>query len=116
MAGYVIVGMLAAFGLLCALWVMFGWLLPGGNGGCLICAAKELCLVKRLLWLRELGLLRCPICVYGADTDEEACRWLARHGIGICGPEGPELERNRFDGTGNGNYTGHDQCRGISEL
>lgn len=116
MAGYVILGMLAAFGLLCALWVMFGWLIPGGKGGCLVCVGKSFSLVKRLMWLREMGLLQCPLWVQGENLSEEERAWLRSLGIEICSLKGLELERNQVDGTGNGDFTGRDQRRGISEL
>ena len=97
-AWYVVVGMLAAFGAFCALWTILGWLFPGGNGCVIVCVG-------------EPGV---PMIVL---TDEpgreypgmENCSWaelLPRL----------EWERNRFDGTGNGDYSGRDQCRGISEL
>lgn len=102
MAGYVILGILAAMGLLSLLWALLGWLLPGG----------EIFAVFKLL--KGLGLLKCPLI---AVTDEDY-----RHfdDTERCSPEEllPRLieERKRFDGTGNGDHTGRGQCRGISEL
>lgn len=68
MMWYVLLGLLAAFGLLCILWALFGFLLPG----CSRCAVVMLCkpereapLLRRLLWLRELGVLRCGILLSG---------------------------------------------------
>lgn len=112
---YFVLGTLAAFGALCALWVMLGWLLPVGKGCALVCwgsAADEI--FTGFKWLRGLGLLHCPLIVVTEMPGEplemtENCRpeqLLARL----------EQERNRFDGTGNGDPTGRGQCRGISEL
>ena len=114
-AWYVAVGMLAAFGAFCALWTILGWLFPGGNGCVIVCVGEpdEQIIVKSK-WLRDMGFPGVPMIVL---TDEpgreypgmENCSWeelLPRL----------EWERNRFDGTGNGDYSGRDQCRGISEL
>lgn len=116
MAGYVVLGMLAAFGFLCALWAMLGWLIPRGEGVCMICPEEGLSLVRRLLWLREVGLLNCPLMVSDTGLSAEEKAWLISHGIEICGPKGPELERNQIDGTGNGDPTGRHQRCGVSEL
>jgi len=115
MAGYMLLGTLAAMGFLSLLWALLGWLLPGGEGCAVVCydpAGEEIFAVFKLL--KGLGLLKCPLI---AVTDEEN-----RHfdDTEQCGPE--ELlsrlmeERNRFDGAGNGDHTGRHQRRGISEL
>lgn len=52
----------AAFGLVSALWVLYGFLLPAERGGGLYAPARpgvtEDSFARRYLWLRELGLLR----------------------------------------------------------
>ena len=115
MAGYVILGTLAAFGLLGILWAVFGVLLPGGKGCAVVCFGEpELELVAVFHWLRGLGILRCPLIAVMEEED--------RHfdGVETCRPE--QLlsrlteERNRFDGAGNGDHPGRSQRRGISEL
>lgn len=68
MVWYVLLGVLAAFGLFCTFWVMLGWLLPGSRrcNLVLLCSPREeAALLRRLLWLRELGLLRCGIWLSG---------------------------------------------------
>lgn len=115
MAGYGILILLAAFGLLSSLWAVLGWLLPGGRGMAMVClGAPDEGMVSRYRWLRGLGLLRCPLLVTEGGT------WRHIDGMEICGPEELlhrlELERKQIDGTGNGDPPGHDQRRGVSEL
>lgn len=114
MAGYVILGTLAAFGALCAAWAAFGWLLPGLKGCMLVClgAPDEEILAKYKV-LNGLGLLDCPLLVVAEEgvcgSDTEICsreELLSRL----------EWERKRFDGTGNGDHSGHHQRGGVSEL
>ena len=124
MEGYVLMGTLAAFGLLCAMWALAGWLLPGDRNGVAVffCGKGDNRLPPLPRWrlLRQLGLLRCRVIVVDCGLTEADRRELSRWNTEICGPEALaerlELERKRFDGTGNGDPSGHDQCRGISEL
>ena len=116
MAGYWIVAVLAAFGLLCLLLVVFGCLTTGGRGCAVVCVdppGEEI--FARFILLKAFGLLDCPILAVTEETipvhfDETE----------IYSPD--QLfsrlteERNRFDGTGNGDHTGRHQRRGISEL
>ena len=58
MLGYFIWGTLAAFGVLCALWAMLGWLLPGAKGCILVCyGVPDSEILTRSKWLKSLGLL-----------------------------------------------------------
>ena len=111
MAGYVILGALAAYGALCALWAVFGWLLPGLEGCALVCRGQpEPEQLARYRWLKGLGLLGCPLLVVaeGGQTLPD---------VEICAGEDLlsrlEMERKRFDGTGNGDHSGHHQCGGV---
>lgn len=115
MAGYVMVGMLAAFGLLSLLWVLLGWLLPGGQGCAVVYFGEpEAERFAVFIWLKSLGILKCPLI---AVAQEQCCPFDE---VEICSREAliPRLteERKRFDGTGDGDHTGRDQRRGISEL
>ncbi len=69
MAVYVILGVLAAFGALCVLYLIFGLLLPRPEGGLLVYRADrcdEELLLRRYFWLRDLGLVRCPLLLVGS--------------------------------------------------
>ncbi len=72
MAGFVILGMLAAFGCLCAFYAAFGLLLPRPKGGALVYTAQgqEELLLRWYLWLRGLGLLRCPLVLLDSALPE----------------------------------------------
>lgn len=82
------VGILAGFGLLCLLWAGFGWLLPFGKG-CIVYAEKEaeLTFARRYLWLRDLGLIRCPLIFADFGLRQPEREWLENNGIEICRPE-----------------------------
>lgn len=115
MFGYVIVGMLAAFGALSVLWAMLGWLLPGGKGCALVCCgAPDVGILARAKWLKSLGLLNIPLlAVMEADG-------IVYPGTEICSREEllPRLEQERRqgNGTGDADHPGCSQCRGVSEL
>lgn len=91
MAGYLIVGTLAAFGLFSVLWALFGWLLPGGKGGWLLYPGKpgegELSFVRRYLWLKGIGLLNCPLIVADLGLSCRERQWLRDMGIELCSLE-----------------------------
>ena len=96
MGWYVLLGALAAYGALSALWAAFGWLLPGLRGCALVCIGlPEEGARRRYRWLRGLGLLECP---FLAVTEEET------EDTEVCSRE--ELlarltrEAERFGGTG----------------
>ena len=120
------VAVMAVFGFLCMLWALLGWRIPGSREGILVCFATpgfpEQGFLRRYLFLRDLGLLECPLVVIDRGLSEPERRKLAqtRCGIELCGlgelSERLELERNRIDGTGNGNHSGRDQRRGLSKL
>lgn len=95
MIWYVLLGLLAAFGLLCALWTMFGFVLPGSRrcGIMLLCSPEEeKNILRRLLWLRELGFLRCRIFLSGRTlTEMQRSRLQQRYGnIEFYDPAQPE--------------------------
>lgn len=116
MAGYVILGALAAFGLLSILWAAMGWLLPGGRGMALVCVGEpDAGILARYRWLRSLGLMACPLIVVAEDAAP-----VPSDGVEICEPGNLlsrlELERVKIDGTGNGDPPGRHQRSGVSEL
>lgn len=106
MAGFICIGVLAAFGALSILWTLFGWMLPGSRDGIVICygtpGLPESGFIRRYLFLRDLGLIGSTLILVDQGLAEPELRWLeARHwGIEICSraelPERLELERNRI--------------------
>lgn len=74
MIWYVILGFFSAFGVLCAFWTVFGLLLPG-SVSCdltLRCVpGRELAVLRRLCWLREMGLLRLRLTVTDSKLNRQ---------------------------------------------
>lgn len=115
MIGYFILGTLAAFGALSALWAMLGWLLPGAKGSVLVCyGVPDEEILTRAKWLKSLGFLDVPLLIVLQEQE------MSYPGTEICSREELlswlELERNRYHGTGNGDHSGRHQRRGVSEL
>ena len=81
MEGFLVLGTLAAFGCVCAAWALLGWLIPGGKSGAVVCLCHpglgELNAVRRFLWLRDWGFLRCPILLVDCGLSPEERQTLA---------------------------------------
>ena len=83
----VIMGVLASFGALCALWLTAGGLLPGGQDGVTVytwrdsAAGRGFVIRWRLQW--DLGLLRLKLVVIAPGLTEEDRRFLARWGRNV---------------------------------
>lgn len=126
MAWLLCIAVMASFGAMSILWAIFGWMLPGGAGGIIICfgepGASETGFVRRYLFLRDLGLLNCPMILVDRGMTETERRWLNKRCSGIVIMNGAEfaqwleLERNRIDGTGIGDHPGRHRRCGVSEL
>lgn len=90
MAGYVILGTMAAIGALSVLWALFGWLLPGGEEAAVVFPVRpgdgELSPAGRYLWLRSLGLLNCPLVAVDLGLSDRERQWLEDQKIEICSP------------------------------
>lgn len=122
MAICICVGTLAAFGILCAFWAAFGWLLSGGSGTvvCLGEPVERMLLARRLLWLRSIGLFRISLVVPDTGLKEWEIRELDRKGTEIIAPS--ELARRLQIGAeesgaaGVGDPTGDRGRSGLSEL
>ena len=120
------IAVMAAFGAVCMIWALFGWMIPGSKGGIMVCfgtpGLPESAFFRRYLFLRNLGLLEIPLIIVDRGLSAPERRKLEHtyRGIELCGSEELserlQLERKRIDGAGNGNYPGRDQRRGISEL
>lgn len=108
MAALIVLAVLGAFGLLCVLWVLFGFLLPGQRGGAavLLCRGdpEEEAVLRRYLWLYNAGLIRCPLLMVDCGLTEQQRIWLVKHPIILCTPEELqhqlEQERKQLDRTG----------------
>lgn len=84
MALYVVAGMLAAFGALCAVWAVFGWMLPDSGGVLRYSpdkAEEAMRFAGRYLWLKGMGLIRCRLVIENTELDETQKRWLKERGI-----------------------------------
>lgn len=106
MITWIVLAVLAAFGALCVIWALFGFLLPGQRGAAVVCIcrgdAREEQLIRHYGWLRDLGLVRAPLLLLdGGLTEEERARLLkCRQGAEVCTMEELasrlEQERNRL--------------------
>ena len=109
----ILMGTLAAYGALSALWAALGWLLPG-LGGCALVyvGTPEEGICRRYRWLRGLGLIDCPLIAVAEDAQTEDTEVCSREDLI------PRLEREaeKFGRTGTGDSSGRGQHRGISEL
>jgi len=117
MAEMIVLGSLAAFGAISAVWVCLGWLLPGGKGMALVCSGEPDEGIRcRVQWLRSLGLLSGPFLV----ITEAPPDFRQSGDIEYCRPEAllSRLEQERIDtdGTGNGDSSGHHRRGGVPEL
>lgn len=88
MAAWIVIGALAAFGGLCVLWVLFGFLLPGQRGAvtvCLCCGnGAEEALIRRYHWMRDVGLVHCPLVLLDGGLSEEYKAALTQRGLTVC--------------------------------
>lgn len=122
MLGYVVIALLAAMGLMSLCWCAAGWLLPVCRDGWLLCPAGEdgPAFVPVYLWLKSLGLVRCPLVVLDLGMDGQRRQYLQEKEIVVCTPEQlPELAAGvgeRTIGGRNADHPGRSQRRGVSEL
>ena len=92
---------------LSALWALFGWTLPSDAGGVMVCYySRDLAegfFLRRYQFLRDTGLLHCPLLVIGTGISEQERQALEHKcaGIEICSlqelPARLELERREID-------------------
>ena len=87
MGKMVILGALAAFGALCALWLLAGMILPGDRAGIMVycwresAAGRDFVIRWRLQW--DLGLLRGRLAVVDLGLTAEDRAFLARWGRNV---------------------------------
>lgn len=116
-----VIGVLAAFGLLCMIWSLLGLWLSGGKGWVAVCWAGkgQAAALRRCRWLRSWGLLRGPIILVSREEIPEPETGLSREteNIEICTLEAlPARLKVEFTYAGVGDLTGHRGGGGISEL
>ena len=68
MGGFVVLGMLAAFGLVCFVWVLTGLILPRRGGILVYLGDDPMTAARRYLWLREMGLTNSCLIVTEQDA------------------------------------------------
>ena len=115
MLGWFVIGLLAAYGLLCACGVLLGFLLPDAKG-CVLCRVglPDEGTIWRYQWLRGMGFLTVPLLIVAEETGEMAPETEICSGKDLLSRL--EWERKRYDGTGNGDHTGRGQRGDLSEL
>lgn len=107
MAVYIILGTLAAFGLISVIWTLVSLLIPKKQAGAVayLChgGLSELPGLRRWLWLKNWGLMTAPILLIDCGLTEQERKELSclvKDGE-FCSVEGLparlELERRKFD-------------------
>lgn len=117
MAGMVLIGAAAAFGVISILWVLLGWLLPSGKGALVVCWGEpDEGILARVKWLQSLGLLQGPL-VAVMEAVPDNCIY---NSMEYCSPgdllSRLEQERIKSNGTGNGDPSGNHSGGGLPEL
>ena len=85
MGGFVVLGMLAAFGLVCSVWVLAGLILPRRGGILVYLGDDPMTAARRYLWLREMGLTNSRLIVTEQAANDQV--WFAAQGIEIWSRE-----------------------------
>ncbi len=122
MAGFVFLGLLAAFGALCACWVLVGLVIPRPKGGALVydCTqVNEEMILRRYGWLRELGCLQCPLVLVESRLPEHRRRQVLEKMGSVYFytlEQWIEQERRQIGRAGNGDAAGDHHSGGLSEL
>lgn len=88
MGWYILLGFLSAFGALGILWCLAGWLLAAGPQGWVLCpaSAEQPGFVPVYLWLRSLGLIRCPLIVMDQGLTDIQRRAYLTQGLRVYSP------------------------------
>lgn len=88
MAVLIVMAVLSAFGLLCALWVLFGFLLPGQRGATAVFLCRgeagEEAVLRHYLWLYNTGMVRCPLLLVDCGLTQAERTRLERFPIILC--------------------------------
>ena len=120
---FVVLGVLAAFGALCAVYVAAVACFPKLLGAALVCRGQsqkqELACISRHRRLYELGLLKCPLIVVESTLSEKEQQLFAKKHPYLVFYTRAQYAA-RFSGenshAGIGDPTGHHPDGGVSEL
>ena len=121
---YVLFGFFAAFGMLCALWAVFGKFLPA-SGQCdaaVVCKKeREIPMLRRYCWLWGLGLTGCDLTVIDSGLNPAQQRYIRQRypQIHFCSRQDwldGKGKANAAYAPGNGDPAGHHCGSGVSEL
>lgn len=89
MAGYLVVAVLAAFGVAALVWAVLGLMVSGCREGWILCPGRQrqLQFVYVFLWLRWAGVVTCPLIVADLGLSQEEKDWLTEKGLEVrdCG-------------------------------
>ncbi len=85
MLTYVVIGTLAAFGLVCLVWLMCGWMLPKEGGVLIYAGSDNLIAARRYLWLKEMGFTVTPLWILDAQGPDR--EWLQAREIEVYSRE-----------------------------
>lgn len=104
MVAWIVLAVLAAFGVLSVMWALFGFLLPGQRGTVMVymCQGSEETepVLRHYGWLRDMGFIRCPLLLVECGiTEAERTRLLSlRQDVEICTMEElpSKLEQERI--------------------
>ncbi len=118
---YVVFGFLAAFGLLCALWVLFGLILPATVqcDAAVVCQrGREIAVIRRFCRLRELGLTKANLTVLDSSLNAHQRRAIRKRYpyIHFCTAKCWQERECTYFGTGNADPAGNHCRSGLSEL
>lgn len=117
----ILIGLLAAFGLLCALWCVLSLRPSGGCGWTVVCyrGKTQTAALRRCRWLRSWGLYRGPILLVSLETMEQQPQISSREAedIEFCTlaalPARLELE---LEDARHADFTRHRSSGSISKL
>lgn len=120
---YVLFGFLAAFGAVCALWVLFGVFFRGKTqcAASVVCpAGKEIAVIRRYCYLREMGLACGELTVLDSKLNRKQQQYIqTRYPYITFSTRQAWLAAQGKEGAsfaGTGNFAGNHRCGGISEL
>ncbi len=122
MGWLILISALAVFGAVCLVWFLILWVMPEPEAGRMILSGEpglqDNIHLRRHLTLGAMGLVPRPVTVVDLGLAEPERKWAENQpGVELWTKQRYlrylETERERIDGTGNGDYPGCDQRRGV---